>query len=222
MRLATAKVRARPRQSRASLAAPLILVGLGNPGPRYDHTRHNVGFDFLDRLASSRELSWRSLWFRPLSLAASPAIVLVKPRTYMNRSGQVFPWLLSRFGVLPDQICVVVDNMDLPVGEIRMKRKGSPAGHNGLKSIHAVLGSDAYPRLYVGIGRPAAGTTTVEHVLGRFSPEERALVEAAFERVLPPFLCADDEARSLEQWISAVNDLRRPPEDEVLLQGLSR
>ncbi|WP_159438728.1 aminoacyl-tRNA hydrolase [Alkalispirochaeta americana] len=203
------------------MAAPLILVGLGNPGPDYDQTRHNVGFDFVDRLADSMGLPWRRPWFRPFHIARSSAVVLVKPRTYMNRSGRVFPYLLSRFQVSPAQVCVVVDNMDLPVGEVRMKRKGSPAGHNGLKSIHAVLGSDDYPRLYVGIGRPGAGADTVEHVLGSFNPQERLRVEAAFERILPLF--TGTEGLSLDQQISAVNDLRRPPpEDEALLQGLPR
>ena len=192
------------------MPAPFILVGLGNPGPTYAGTRHNVGFDFLDRVAQVLSLKWRSPWFRPLVLASSPGVVCVKPHTFMNRSGTVLPYLRSRYELDSARFCVVVDNMDLPAGEIRMKSRGGPAGHNGLKSISLALQTDDYSRLYIGIGRPGRNEGAVEHVLGRFTEGERTLVDSAIERVVP--LMENLAGLSLEKLISAVNERRRVPE----------
>jgi peptidyl-tRNA hydrolase, PTH1 family len=188
---------------------PFVLVGLGNPGTAYARTRHNVGFDFVDQLARIMSLRWRSPLFRPAVIARSPALVLVKPRTYMNRSGAILPHLVSRFRCTVESLCVVVDNMDLPPGEIRMKRRGGSSGHNGLKSISNAIGSDDFSRIYIGIGRPSSGESTVDHVLGVFDPEDRNRIDAAIERVAPVFL--EETGASLERWISMVNDRRRPP-----------
>lgn len=198
------------------LSAPFVLVGLGNPGPAYAGTRHNVGFDFLDRLTEHLGISWKSPWFRPLFLATSPHLVCAKPQTFMNRSGSVLPYIRRRFSVEQDRICVIVDNMDLPPGEVRMKRRGGTSGHNGLKSVSEVLGSDDYPRVYIGIGRPAPGGDTVDHVLGRFPGDERLRVDAAMDRIVPVIGAAGSGVESsLERLISAVNDRRRPPDGEA-------
>jgi len=126
----------------------------------------------------------------------------------MNRSGAVIPWLVRKSGVPLDRVIIVVDNMDLPPGEIRMKRRGGTAGHNGLKSISAAVGSDEYPRLYIGVGRPAPDIDTISHVLGPFASENRAAVDRAIERVVP-VLAAGAEYPDIQQVISRVNARRR-------------
>lgn len=187
--------------------SPFVLVGLGNPGPAYAGTRHNAGFDLLDRTAHSRGLKWKKPWFRPLLVAPSAGLVCVKPLTFVNRSGSVFPFLQSRYGLDPERLCVVADNMDLPAGEIRMKRRGGHAGHKGLQSVGAILGTESFPRLYVGIGRPPSGADTVEHVLGLFSTDERVSVDAALDRVVP--LLARAPEYTIDQLITSVNERRR-------------
>lgn len=190
------------------MPGPLVLVGLGNPGATYARTRHNVGFDFLDRIALVSGLRWKSPLFRPVRIARTTSLVLVKPQTYMNRSGAVLPYIFSRFRCSPECLCVVVDNMDLPAGEIRMKRRGSASGHNGLKSISNTIDTDEFARIYIGIGRPASGKSTVDHVLGEFDPEDRVRADSAIERIAPVFEAYRDA--SLDQLITMVNDRRRP------------
>ena len=193
------------------MAVPFLLLGLGNPGPRFTGTRHNVGFDFVEAVAKSQSRSLKKQLFRPVRVSLSPsggAPALAEPLTYMNRSGAVVPWLLQRSGIDLEKLVVVVDNMDLPPGEVRMKRRGSPASHNGLKSISAALGSDDYPRIYLGVGRPAFGGDVIEHVLGSFSEPDRHAVDAAMKRLIPLF--RDLQGREIEQLISDVNARRRP------------
>jgi peptidyl-tRNA hydrolase, PTH1 family len=192
------------------VAGDVLIVGLGNPGPRFHATRHNVGFDLVEAL--SLFLGWRlrKPLFRPLRWgppSVSPGVGLAMPLTYMNRSGEVLPWLLRRTRVPLDRLIIAVDNMDLPPGEVRMKRRGGSAGHNGLKSVGAALAGDDYPRLYIGVGRPPSGESTVEHVLGSFDREDRRRVDAAIERILP--VLADAATLETEQLISAVNARRR-------------
>lgn len=163
-----------------------LAIGLGNPGREYESTRHNVGFDVLDFLARREGLLFepaRSLerfegpraftWAR----LHEPDALLVKPLTFMNRSGTVVSPLLAWAGADPAQCLVVVDDLDLPLGKLRLRPIGSSGGHNGLKSILSSLGTDRFPRLRVGIGRP--GTVAARHVLARFAEEERPLIERA-------------------------------------------
>ena len=164
---------------------PQLIVGLGNPGQKYDRTRHNVGFDLVDRLAR--------LW--SISLAeqrkfqgivgegfAFPGrkVRLLKPLTYMNRSGQSIRAVVDFYKLPPTSVLVVYDDMDLPVGRLRMRLSGSAGGHNGMKSAIAHLGTQAFPRLRIGIGAPKTASPeqkdTVSHVLGRFSPNEQTLL----------------------------------------------
>lgn len=184
-----------------------MVVGLGNPGPDYRDTRHNAGFWFVEKWAGTLGLSFRKAWFRPYFFAvhevAGDRLVLVKPLTFMNLSGQILPALLERFGAGPQDLAVVFDQMDLPPGRVRMKPKGSHAGHNGLRSIEASLGSPDYHRLALGIGRPAPGESIVDHVLGTPSPEDRASVEAALERTVA--LADRFWSQGWEPWIHAVN-----------------
>jgi len=129
----------------------------------------------------------------------------------MNRSGAVIPYLLRKSAVSLERMIIAVDNMDLPPGEIRMKRRGGTAGHNGLKSISAAVGSDEYPRLYIGVGRPASPTDTITHVLGTFDSADRTAVDRAIERIVP-VLAGGAEYEDIQQVISRINALRRHTE----------
>lgn len=155
-----------------------LVVGLGNPGPEYDGTRHNVGFELVDRLAAERDLKWkRDRKFRSKIASANASLVLTKPLTYMNLSGNAVA-RLQRFHKLdPDQILVVYDDVDLPIGRIRFRPEGSAGGHNGIKSLIEYLGTKEFPRLKIGIGSASGRGEMVGHVLGKFSQEEREELE---------------------------------------------
>lgn len=161
-----------------------FVFGLGNPGPEYEATRHNVGFDVLDFLARREGLLFepaKSLerYGGPPAFTCArlfqPDALLVKPETFMNRSGAVVPPLLAWAGVGPEQCLVVVDDLDLPLSSLRLRPHGGSGGHNGLKSILSSLGTDRFPRLRVGIGR--SQTDAARHVLARFTDEERQEID---------------------------------------------
>ena len=166
--------------------APFVVIGLGNPGPRYERTRHNVGFRVVERLAAKGGASFRGRLFSPYRWAAvrfgGRDFVLVEPLTYMNRSGDAFPALRRRFSASPAEMAVVADNLDLPCGACRLRRGGGSAGHNGLKSLLAAVGDPSFLRLYVGIGHPGSREGVVDHVLGEPTSEEDALLDDAVER----------------------------------------
>ncbi len=161
-----------------------LVVGLGNPGPDYDGTRHNVGFAVLDHLARHEGLLFRSASKlegydgpKAFSFARSfdPAAILLEPETFMNRSGDAVLPVAKWAGIEARDIMVVYDDLDLPLGALRLRSRGGTGGHNGMESIIERLGTDLFPRLRVGIGRPR--TDAVRHVLGRFSDEERPEME---------------------------------------------
>lgn len=167
-------------------AKPKLVVGLGNPGKEYERTRHNIGFAALDRLAEKLDCSFRRKWRFSAEIAEAVAgeagkVVLAKPRTYMNRSGAAVSALLNWLKIEPAQLLVVVDDADLPLGQIRLRAAGGSGGHNGLRSIIETLGgNEDFARLRVGIGRNApAGSDITGHVLGKFAPQERELAEQA-------------------------------------------
>ena len=156
---------------------------MGNPGPRYRLSRHNVGFRTVDLLARRlgvrlQKPLWRRFAFGS-GRAGEATLYLVKPLTYMNRSGEIFPDLWSRTGVDLEHLLVVCDTLDLPAGQCRLRRKGSSAGHKGLASIIARLGREDFMRLVIGIGRPGSGgvEAVVEHVLEPPSGREQELIE---------------------------------------------
>lgn len=170
-----------------------LLVGLGNPGDRYRDTRHNIGFMVLQRLASGSGAQFRQqARFHGLVAevgAGQDRLRLLMPQTYMNDSGRSLRAALDWFGLDPSQLLVLVDDMDLPLGRLRLRRTGSAGGHNGLRSIIQHLGSKDFARLRIGIGAPAQDPTerkarTVSHVLGRFSANERAVVDRVIDEVL--------------------------------------
>lgn len=156
----------------------LLAVGLGNPGDRFSSTRHNAGFDVIDRVAVNLRLRLRRRLFSPFLWSGRGPVVLAKPLTFMNRSGRaVVPLLRSSCAGL-DDLLIICDNIDLPVGSLRLKRRTSAGGHNGLASIVSVVGGE-FRVLYVGVGRPSGGDV-VEHVLSAVEPADRA----AYERSL--------------------------------------
>jgi PTH1 family peptidyl-tRNA hydrolase len=164
---------------------PRLIVGLGNPGNSYQDTRHNIGFMVMDVLATRLgtafqvEKRWES------HVAKFTGGFLVKPQTYMNLSGRAVGSVGRFYKITPQETLVVFDDVDLPLGRLRLRASGSAAGHNGLKSLISTLGTDQFPRVKVGIGadsgRPA-GDRLVGHVLGRFSEEEKAAVAQAVDR----------------------------------------
>lgn len=162
-----------------------LLVGLGNPGPQYRQTRHNVGFEVIDEVARRwRVDGWRER-FHALAAKAShggEAAVLAKPVTFMNLSGEAVAGIAGFYKIEPADVLVVTDDVALPLGRLRARRGGSDGGHNGLKSVTQHLGTQAFPRLRIGVGRGDARRDLADHVLGRFEADERRAVEAAVLR----------------------------------------
>lgn len=161
-----------------------LIVGLGNPGGEYAGTRHNVGFEVIERLASLSGIRLREVRFGALTglgkVEGVPA-ALAKPLAFMNLSGSSVGSLARKFGLAPGRVLVVADDLDLPLGKTRLREGGGSGGHNGHKSIIQALGTEAYPRLKVGIGTEDRGEA-VDHVLSRFLPSEREAVRSAIER----------------------------------------
>lgn len=150
-----------------------LVVGLGNPGPEYEGTRHNIGFDLVDRLASTRSLKWsRERKFRAKVASQNSSLILAKPLTFMNLSGNAVARLTKFYKLQPDQVLVVYDDVDLPLGKMRFRANGSAGGHNGIKSLIEYLGTNEFPRLKLGIGAAGHPGGMVDHVLGKFSEEE--------------------------------------------------
>ena len=175
-----------------SLVIPQLIVGLGNPEPKYEQTRHNIGFAAVDALAR--------VWQIPLvenrKFQAEfgegrdrqvDKIRLLKPLTYMNNSGQAIRAVTDWYKLQPESVLVIYDDMDLPLGKIRLRLSGSAGGHNGMKSAIAHLGTQNFPRLRIGIGKPhntPKDNPTVSHVLGRFSPDETQIVAETLQLVI--------------------------------------
>ena len=157
-----------------------LLVGLGNPGREYSGTRHNVGFMVLDRLAAASGATFRSEKKWQADAVLANGVWLVKPKTYMNLSGESVSALARFYQIEPARVLVVLDDMALPLGRLRIRERGSHGGHNGLRSILDHLGTQDVPRLRVGIGEAPDAATG--HVLGRFAVDERPLVEQSLDR----------------------------------------
>ena len=165
-----------------ALIIPELIVGLGNPEPKYDNTRHNIGFNAVDELAKIWQLDlkenkrFQGLFAEGVA-SGGKKIRLLKPLTYMNRSGQSVRAVTDWYKLKPQSVLVIYDDMDLPVGRLRMRLSGSAGGHNGMKSIIAHLGGKDFPRLRIGIGKSDGQKGTVSHVLGKFAPEETKTIE---------------------------------------------
>ena len=174
-----------------------LIVGLGNPGTDFARTRHNAGFQAVERLARRWQAEW-SLDDRFKSRLAKAEhggrrLMLCQPQTFMNLSGEAVGKLADYFQVPPKRLLVIVDDADLPLGEIRLRSQGSSGGHHGLESVEQHLGTRRYPRLRIGIGRTIANAREITgHVLGRFSAAEKDMMDRTLERV----------TGSVECWLS--------------------
>ena len=164
---------------------PRLIVGLGNPGREYEDTRHNVGFMIVDALASQLSAPWTNEKRWDCSLAKFNGGWLLKPLTYMNLSGRAVQAVCKFYKITTREVLAIYDDVDLPLGTLRLRARGSAAGHNGVSSLIEHLGGDDFPRLKFGIsdmaGRPA-GERLVGHVLGKFSLEERTMLPDVLSR----------------------------------------
>ena len=161
-------------------------MGLGNPGARYDGTRHNIGFDAVAALLRDRSIRSRHFdggLFVATEIAGRE-VGLLRPMGYMNRSGGPVRRLLQGEGLSPEETLIVCDDYALPLGTIRTRRRGSDGGHNGLASILSALGTDEIPRMRLGIGNPPAGEDPADFVLSHFAPQEAAVVDDLLERAV--------------------------------------
>jgi PTH1 family peptidyl-tRNA hydrolase len=191
-----------------------LIVGLGNPGPEYRETRHNVGFTVVDELVNRWRVAdqWREKFeaLQIKTLRGQDGVIIAKPLTFMNRSGQSVAAIAGFYKIEPADVFVIVDEAALPLGRLRARRDGSAGGHNGLKSIIEHLGTTAFPRMRVGVGRGDNRRDLADHVLGRFAASERETVSAAvlraadaaemflsdgIERVMNAFNAADREEK---------------------------
>lgn len=176
-----------------------LVFGLGNPGKKYEESRHNVGFLALEKVALSKSLELKKPFFKCYRIARSESFLLVEPITYMNNSGKVFPELVKE----GDRVIVIVDQMDIEPGRVKIKRGGSSAGHNGLKSIISNIGED-FIRVYIGTGHPKEGTSVIDHVLERIDESVLPLIEKGIDRASKAVLALLDGER-LESVIQRVN-----------------
>lgn len=181
-----------------------IVVGLGNPGPSYARTRHNVGYQVCDLLAQRMGGSWRAhksgralVVEGRLPPLPGPRLVLGRPRSYMNESGGAVAGLLQYYGVAPEQLVVVHDELDLPADSIRVKLGGGDSGHNGLKSIRTSIKSGEFHRVRVGIGRPTGRQSPADYVLAPMSRRDRTSMDLQLER------CADAVDSLLRDGLAA-------------------
>ena len=169
-----------------------IIVGLGNPGAQYARTRHNVGFWCVDRLARKHSVALSRKSRAALTgegFIGGERVALAKPRSYVNSSGESITSLLARYSASPGALVVLYDDMDLPVGKLRLRPGGGAGGHQGIKSIIGAVHTQDFARVRIGIGRPSGNTGAVKHVLGNLSAEERTLVEEAVDRAADAVVC---------------------------------
>jgi peptidyl-tRNA hydrolase, PTH1 family len=188
-----------------------FIAGLGNPGPEYAATRHNVGFMLVDRLVSR----WHATWAMEKKFQARLAkvkrdgrdVILCQPQTFMNDSGEAVGAVGRFYQLPPNRMLIVVDDADLTLGQLRMRAEGSSGGHHGLESIERQLGTREYPRLRLGIGRRAPEQREItDHVLGRFEAEERKVMEEVLDRAVRQVECwlADGIEQAMNEFNGAV------------------
>jgi len=170
-----------------SKCPPWIIIGLGNPGAEYKNTRHNVGWWCLDELVrrTNAQMNHRrkELRFGEVELDGN-LLVLAYPQTLMNRSGRALRYLVNRYKTDPEKILIISDDINLQPGSLRIRKKGGPGGHNGLKSIIAALGTNEFPRVRIGVGNPESASMQVDHVLGTFEPDTKEKVIRATNKAV--------------------------------------
>jgi PTH1 family peptidyl-tRNA hydrolase len=161
------------------------IVGLGNPGKQYEHTRHNIGFEVIDALSSQFAIPLDQSKFKGLygmGLHKGEKILLLKPLTYMNLSGESIKAVMDYYKLDLEDLLVIYDDLDLPAGKIRLRQKGSPGGHNGIKSTVAHLGTQQFNRIRIGIDRPKNGMSVSDYVLGKFHKDEQPFMLEAVKK----------------------------------------
>ncbi|MDQ1143337.1 PTH1 family peptidyl-tRNA hydrolase [Bacillus sp. SORGH_AS 510] len=170
------------------------IVGLGNPGKQYDQTRHNIGFEVIDELSHQFSIPLTQSKFKGLfgmGMYKGEKVLLLKPLTYMNLSGESIRAVMDYYQIDVEDLVVIYDDLDLPVGKIRLRQKGSPGGHNGIKSTVAHLGTQQFNRIRIGIDRPTPGMSVPDYVLGRFRSEETPFMQEAVKK----------SAAACESWL---------------------
>ncbi|OCR00977.1 aminoacyl-tRNA hydrolase [Oscillatoriales cyanobacterium USR001] len=197
----------------AVLVIPQLIVGLGNPEPKYNRTRHNIGFAAVDALAKAWQISlvenrkFQAEFGEGVG-SQRHKIRLLKPLTYMNLSGQAMRAAIDWYKLPPESVLTIYDDMDLPLGKLRLRLSGSAGGHNGMKSAIAHLGTDKFPRLRIGIGKPqgvsANDKDTISHVLGKFSGEESELIDRVLKLVIEAIEVSQKEG--VEKAMSLYNN----------------
>lgn len=183
-----------------------IIVGLGNPGKQYEHTRHNVGFDTIDVLAERYRISVDAKKYKALygkGMIEGNKVILAKPQTYMNLSGESVRELIDFYKIdEAEELIVIYDDISLEPGQLRLRAKGSAGGHNGIKNIIAHLGGQEFKRIKVGVGEKPKGYDLADYVLSRFSKEERQRVDASLERAADAAvkIITDDMASAMNEY----------------------
>ncbi|MDY3015438.1 MAG: aminoacyl-tRNA hydrolase [Evtepia sp.] len=170
-----------------------LVVGLGNPGPKYEWTRHNMGFLVVDELAERRNIPVQRLKYKALTntaLIGGQSVLLMKPTTYMNLSGESVGQAARFYKIPPERVLVLSDDVSLPQGKLRVRRSGSAGGHNGLKNIIAHLGTDQFPRIKIGVGgKPHPDSDMADWVLGKFTGQDKTVMEEAIVRAADAVTC---------------------------------
>ncbi len=204
MKLLDKLFRRRHQEEHEGATSMKLIVGLGNPGRKYERTRHNIGFDVIDRLQDKWSLDLNEQKFKGVygvERNGTEKLFLLKPLTYMNLCGESIAPLMQYYNIPIENVLVIYDDLDLEPGRIRLRQKGGHGGHNGLKSIIQHTGSNEFNRIRIGIGRPSPGIPVPDYVLGRFSPEDLHKVEDAANRA----------AEAVDAW-----------KDESFLQVMNR
>lgn len=169
-------------------AVEYIIVGLGNPGTEYENTRHNIGFMTIDTLCEKYKVSCKKLKFKSLTcdvMIAGKRCLIMKPSTYMNKSGEAVTEAMSFYKIPPERTIIVFDDISLEPGKMRIRRKGSDGGHNGIKNIIYLSGADTFPRIKMGVGaKPHPDYNLADWVLGRFKKEDGEKLERCFDNAV--------------------------------------
>ncbi len=188
-----------------------VIVGLGNPTAQYAGTRHNVGFDVIDWIADEYNISVESRKNRAFvgtGMIAGRKVMLAKPQTFMNLSGESVRGLVDFYKIdVETELLVIYDDVSLDVGQLRIRKKGSAGGHNGIKSIIAHLGTNVFPRLKIGVGKKPSHYDLADYVLGHFSKEDRNVMEEGYKRAVHAveLIVSGEMERAMNEYNKKVN-----------------